>query len=52
MAGQKIILQKLAFSKYLIYKGNIESSDPEPVSSASILNYRDAFNFSKSFLTA
>jgi len=42
---RKMIIQRLAFAKYLIYKGNIESSNAEPLSSVSILNYHDALEF-------
>lgn len=41
----KIIIQRLAFAKYLIHKGNLESSNTEPLSSVSILNYHDALEF-------
>jgi len=41
----KLIIQRLAFAKYLIHKGNLESSNAEPLSSISILNYHDALEF-------
>jgi len=42
---EKMILQRLAFSKYLLQKGNMETVNPEPISSVSILNYHDALEF-------
>src|SRR3989344_3747771 len=41
----KIIIQRLAFVKYLIHQGNMETSNTEPLSSVSILNYHDALEF-------
>ena len=43
---QKVILGRLAFSKYLIQKGNEEALKPEPLSSLSILHYHDALELS------
>ena len=45
MTDSNIIIQRLAFAKYLIHKGNIESANAEPLSSVSILNYHDALEF-------
>ncbi len=36
------IIQRLAFAKYLIQKGNQEAQNSEPLSSVAILNYHDA----------
>lgn len=41
----KIIIQRLAFSKYLLQKGNLESEGPDPLSSTCVLNYHDALEF-------
>lgn len=39
---QKIIINRLAFIKYLIQKGNNETMSSEPLNSVAILNYHDA----------
>lgn len=38
----EIIIQRLAFAKYLIQKGNQEAHNSEPLSSVAILHYHDA----------
>ncbi len=50
MMDIKIIIQRLAFAKYLIHKGNLESTNTEPLSSVSILNYHDALEFAFDFV--
>ena len=40
--NQKIIIQRLAFAKYLIERGNLESKNSEPFSSIALLHYHDA----------
>lgn len=44
--SEEIILKRLAFAKYLIHKGNTESTSSEPLSSIAILNYHDALELS------
>jgi hypothetical protein len=43
---RKTIIQRLAFAKYLIHKGNLEANNPDPLFSISVLHYHDALELS------